>query len=110
VFGIHYCGADPHRYAGAFAKIPKLAFLDVGWGGDLKILRAALPDTFLNIRLSPVELASQTIGEIRSVVRRLVADAGDPALTGLCCVNMDEKVADEKITAILETADEMRAR
>jgi hypothetical protein len=110
VFGIHYCGADPHRYAGAFAKIPKLAFLDVGWGGDLKILRAALPDTFLNIRLSPVELASQTIGEIRSVVRRLVADAGYPALTGLCCVNMDEKVADEKITAILETADEMRAR
>jgi hypothetical protein len=110
VFGIHYCGADPHRYAGAFAKIPKLAFLDVGWGGDLKILRAALPDTFLNIRLSPVELVGQTVGEIRAVVRRLVADAGDSSLTGLCCVNMDDKVTDEKVTAILETAAEMRAR
>ena len=34
-FGIHYCGADPHRYAEAFARLPHLDFLDVGAGGDV---------------------------------------------------------------------------
>jgi hypothetical protein len=55
--------------AASFAKIPNLDVLDVGWGGDLKVLRAHLPNTFLNIRLSPVELVKQTPGEIRQTIR-----------------------------------------
>jgi len=53
-FGIHYCGKDPHRYADVFARLPHLDFLDLGWGGDVAKLRQALPNTFLNIRYSPV--------------------------------------------------------
>ncbi|MCD6287716.1 MAG: hypothetical protein J7M12_01235, partial [Candidatus Hydrogenedentes bacterium] len=57
----------------------------------------------LNIRLSPVELTQQTPNEIEQTVRQLVADSGNPKLTGVCCINMDEKVADEKVTALFET-------
>ncbi len=45
-FGIHYCGNDPRRYAESFAKIPKLDFLDLGWGGDVSHLRKCLPMPF----------------------------------------------------------------
>jgi len=107
-FGIHYCGADPHRYAPSFRRLPHLDFLDVGWGGDLKILREHLPDTFLNIRLSPVALVEQSEDEIRTTIRRLVSEAGDPHLTGVCCINMDDKVTDKKITTIFETVEELR--
>lgn len=107
-FGIHYCGNDPHRMANAFAKIPHLDFLDVGWGGDVKTLREHLPDTFLNIRLSPVELASQSKEEIRSTITRLVQDSGNPYLTGVCCINIDDKVCDDKIDTIFETVEELR--
>jgi hypothetical protein len=107
-FGIHYCGIDPHRYAASFAKLPRLDFLDVGWGGDVKILRQALPRTFFNLRLSPVELISKTPVEIESDIRRLAAESGDPVLTGICCINMDDSVGDEKIAAILRTAGDMR--
>lgn len=107
-FGIHFCGRDPHRYAESFAKLPHLDFLDVGWGGNVAHLRGALPDTFLNIRLSPVEIIDQSPREIEGTIRRLVADSGDPQLTGVCCINMDEKVADEKITAIFETVAALR--
>lgn len=31
-YGIHHCGADPHRFAASYAKVPHLDFLDVGWG------------------------------------------------------------------------------
>jgi hypothetical protein len=99
-FGIHYCGEDPHRYAESFARLPKLDFLDVGWGGDVARLRKFLPHTFFNIRLSPVELVNMSVEEIQNTITRLVNESGNPALTGVCCINMDDQVTDEKIDAM----------
>jgi hypothetical protein len=99
-FGIHYCGNDPHRYAETFAKLPRLDFLDLGWGGDVAYLRKMLPNTFFNLRLSPVELAEMAVEDIRNTLTGLVAESNNPALTGVCCINMDDKVIDDKIDAI----------
>jgi len=109
-FGIHFCGSDPDRYAGVFARLPHLDFLDVGWGGDVRKLREFLPMTFLNIRLDPVSIVNQSVEEIRSTMRRLVQDSNNPYLTGVCCINMDDQVGDDKIVAILRTAAELRCQ
>lgn len=107
-FGIHYCGPDPHRMAKRFARIPQLDFLDVGWGGDVSILRKYLPETFLNIRLSPAEMINWSNDEIRENLIRLVRDSGNLKLTGVCCINIDEKVVDNKIETIFKTVEELR--
>lgn len=107
-FGIHYCGSDPHRYAKVFQKIPHLDFLDVGWGGDLKELRKYLPDTFLNIRLNPVEINNYTDEELSNTIKRLVIDSNNPKLTGICCINMDDKVEDKKVMVLFKTVEELR--
>lgn len=107
-FGIHYCGPDPHRYAELFAELPHLDFLDVGHGGNVKMLRKHLPETFLNIRLSPVEIGNQSKSEIQSDITRLVKSSGHPYLTGVCCVNMDANVPAENITTIFETVEQLR--
>lgn len=107
-YGIHYCGNDPHRFAASFAKLPHLDFLDVGWGGDLKLIRHHLPDTFLNIRLSPTEIVEWSPDEINRVITQLIADSGNPFLTGICCINMDDRVSDEQVSAIFETVFELR--
>ncbi len=109
-FGIHYCGADPHRFAAQFARLPHCDFLDVGWGGDIRKLREALPAAFLNIRLSPVEIVGRSAGEIHALVGRLVADSGNPFLTGVCCINMDDTVGDDTIAAIFEAVADLRDR
>lgn len=106
-FGIHYCGNDPHRYAETFAKLPKLDFLDLGWGGDVAYLRKHLPNTFFNLRLSPVELVNMSEGEIQSTITKLIAQSANPALTGVCCINMDDKVRDDKIDAIFSTVENL---
>ncbi|MDR3296960.1 MAG: hypothetical protein LBS94_01840 [Prevotellaceae bacterium] len=102
-FGIHHCGKDPHRFARSYSQLPRLAFLDVGWGGNVKLLREQLPRTFLNIRLDPVSIGSMTADEIASTIRRLVDDSNDSTLTGVCCINMDDKVSDDKVCAIFDT-------
>jgi len=107
-FGIHYCGTDPHRYAESFAKLPALDFLDVGWGGDLEILRKHLPNTFLNIRLDPVTLNNYCESELESIIEKLVIQSGNPLLTGVCCINMDDTVEDSKISAIFKTVEWLR--
>lgn len=107
-FGIHYCGEDPHRYADAFSRLPRLDFLDLGWGGNVTTLRKALPETFFNIRYSPVEIARRTPDRIRQDVRRLVHRSGDPWLTGVCCINIDPQTTEEQITAIFEEVQALR--
>ncbi|MBN2025019.1 MAG: hypothetical protein JW809_19740 [Pirellulales bacterium] len=107
-YGIHYCGEDPHRFAATFAKLPHLDFLDVGWGGDVAVLRRHLPDTFMNIRYSPVDIIHQTPDAIRQTIRRLVRASDNPYLTGVCCINMDHQVRDEQVTAILEEVAALR--
>jgi len=107
-YGIHHCGKDPHRFAPSYAKLPHLDFLDVGWGGDVPLLRRHLPQTFLNIRLDPVSIVRQAPAEIRENVTRLVRQSDNPWLTGVCCINMDHTVTDEQICAIFEAANELR--
>lgn len=104
-YGIHYCGKDPHRMAEAFAEIERLTFLDVGWGGDVALLRKHLPETFFNIRLNPVDIQKYTYEELeRNIRERVDASGSDLTLTGLCCVNMDKTVTDQRIREIHEVA------
>ena len=109
-YGIHYCGKDPHRFAQSFAKLPFLDFLDVGWGGDIALLRKHLPNTFLNLRLSPIDIVRQTPDEIHATVRQMVEYSGNPYLTGICCINMDDTVSDKQIDAIFEETIELRKK
>jgi hypothetical protein len=107
-FGIHYCGNDPHRYAEVFSRIPNLDFLDVGWGGDLALLRRFLPDTFLNIRLDPVTIKDYSDEELTKTISGLVQASDNPWLTGICCINMDDSVPDSTIGTIFSTVQELR--
>ena len=35
-------------------------------------------------------------------------ESENPYLTGVCCINMDDKVPDENITTIFETVNDLR--
>jgi len=107
-FGVHYCGPDPHRYAASYARIPGLSFVDVGAGGDVRVMRRHLPEAFLNLRLDPVRLRDQSPDQIRTIVRDLAGASQRPTRTGICCINMDDTVTDAQVTAILDAVAELR--
>lgn len=110
-YGIHYCGKDPHRMAEAFSEIERLTFLDVGWGGDVALLRKHLPETFFNIRLNPVDIQKYTYAELQqNITERVMASGDDLTRTGLCCVNMDKEVSDQRIREIYQVAEDVRTK
>ncbi len=73
----------------------------------LAALRRRLPETFLNVRLSPVEIIHQSVEEIRQAVIDRVTASDNPWLTGVCCINMDDRVTDDKVRAIFEAVFEL---
>lgn len=107
-FGIHHCGDNLQRYANAYARLEPV-FVDVGWGSDVVDCRAALPDAFLNLRLSPVRMLTCTPQEIAQDTENLLRAAGPLDLAGVCCINMDYGTPDENLFAMFEVIERFRA-
>ena len=108
-FGVHHCGDNLQRYVSAYAELP-LAFLDVGWNSDVAACRAALPDAFFNLRLSPVRMLTCTPQEIAADTESLLRAAGPLELVGVCCINMDYGTPDENLFAMYEIVQKYRQR
>jgi hypothetical protein len=106
-FGVHHCGENMHQIAPAYAELG-LAFADVGWGSDVAACRAALPDTFLNLRLSPIRMLQCTPAEMAADAEGLLKAAGPLDRIGLCCINMDYGTPDENIHAVYEVLERYR--
>ena len=108
-FGIHHCGDNLQRYASAYAELP-LRFVDVGWGSDVAACRQALPEAFLNLRLSPVRMLNCTAAEIAADTETLLLAAGSLEQVGVCCINMDYGTPDENIMAMFEVVERYRSQ
>jgi len=103
-YGIHHCGNNLQLYASAYGKVP-LVFLDVGWGSDVARCRDAFPKTFLNLRLSPVDMLWKKPEEIREITTRLLDAGYSPGKTGVCCINMDNGTPDENVEAMMKAVE-----
>jgi uroporphyrinogen-III decarboxylase len=107
-FGIHHCGENMHKIAPAYAEL-QAVFFDVGWGSDVALCRQALPDAFLNLRLSPIRMLQCTPAEIAADTERLLRAAGPLENVGVCCINMDHGTPDENIFAMFDVVRRYRS-
>jgi hypothetical protein len=106
-FGVHHCGDNTHRIAPAYAELP-ICYLEVGWGSDVAACREALPDAFLNLRLSPVRMLQATPQMIAEDTERLLRAAGPLGQVGVCCINMDAGTPDDNLFAMFEVIERYR--
>lgn len=106
-FGIHHCGDNAHKMAPAYAELP-VTYVEVGWGSDVAACRQALPDAFLNLRLSPVRMLRGAPGEMAADMERLLLTAGPLEQVGVCCINMDHGTPDDSIFAVFEVIQRYR--
>ncbi len=100
-YGIHHCGSNMHLFAQDYARTGAV-FYDVGWGSDIARCSHALPEAFLNLRVSPIRMLQVGEHEIRSDIRRLLADAGRTRNVGVCCINMDHGTPDSNVLALFD--------
>jgi uroporphyrinogen-III decarboxylase len=106
-FGVHHCGDNMHRIAAVYAELPAIYF-EVGWGSDVARCREALPDAFLNLRLSPMRMLQGTPQEIAGDTEKLLLAAGPLEKVGICCINMDYGTPDDNVFAMFEVVQRYR--
>jgi hypothetical protein len=109
-YAIHHCGDRLEVVADAYARVPGLAWVDVGWGSDIAACRRVLPDAYFSLRLSPVWLREQSPDQVRAKVLELVGQAGPLEQTALCSVAIDADCPDDNIRAMFHAAEYMRQR
>jgi uroporphyrinogen-III decarboxylase len=107
-YGIHHCGENLHQIAPVYAELPA-SFFDVGWGSDVSLCRQALPDAFLNLRLSPIRMLQCSPAEIAADTEKLLQAAGPLQKVGVCCINMDHGTPEENIFAMFEVVRRYRS-
>jgi uroporphyrinogen-III decarboxylase len=107
-YGIHHCGDNLEHVIEAYARVPGLAYVDVGWGSDVAACRRAMPDATFSLRLNPARLWKQTPVQVQTDVEGLLDEAGPPDKLALCCIAMDAATPDENVRAIFEAAESYR--
>jgi hypothetical protein len=100
-FGIHHCGDNMQRVAVEYARLP-LAYCEVGWDSDVARVREAMPNIFLNLRLSPIRMLQCTPQEVAEDTEALLRAAGPLEKTGVCCINLDYGTPDDNLFAVFD--------
>ncbi len=102
-YGVHHCGDNCHLFADYYSQLG-VVFVDVGAGSDIKSVRSALPDAFLNLRLRPTDMLTKSPEYLRSEVGRMIRESERTDKTGVCCINMDHGTPDENVLAVIAAA------
>jgi methanogenic corrinoid protein MtbC1/uroporphyrinogen-III decarboxylase len=104
--GIHHCGSVDQVLEG-YAKVHHLAFLEIGFGSDVRRAREVLgPQVALNARISPVLMKNGTPDEVSREVRSLI-DQGSPlANFSIDTVGLTHGTPDENVKAARRAAAE----
>lgn len=104
--GIHHCGSVNEVLAG-YAKVKNLAFLEVGFGSNVKRTREVLgPDVAVNARINPVLMKNGRPEEVEAEVKRLI-DQGHPLENfSIDTVGLTHGTPDENVRVALATAAE----
>ncbi|EFK09123.1 pterin binding enzyme [delta proteobacterium NaphS2] len=104
--GIHYCGSVDEVLEG-YAKVRHLAFIEIGFGSDVKRTREVFgPDVAVNARISPVLMKNGKPEAVASEVRRLIDNGAPLHNFSIDTVGLTYGTPDENVRTALKTAAE----
>ena len=100
-FGIHH-DSNGTPYLDSYRRFEYLHHFDLGFETDIARYREAFPEAVLDIYLYTSFMLERTPEEIKTDVARLAALSGNKALTQFTCLDIDENISDDKVTALYE--------
>jgi len=103
-FGIHNCAWSVTSYVNAYARVPKLGYLDMGLASDLPAVRRLFPNARRCLLYSSKDLLNKTEAQIRADFERIARELG-PCDLGL--PDMDLGMPDQRIRFALDLCVEL---
>ncbi len=101
--GIHNCAWNADPYIDHYAKVPNLAYIDMGPDSDLDKARRIFPNARRAIMYDPVDLAQKPINEIKTDLARIAEEYGP---CDIVLADIEAGTPDERIWTVLEICKE----
>jgi uroporphyrinogen-III decarboxylase len=101
-FAIHHCGHfDP--YAALYRKVPRLAWIEIGWGSDLRLALDAFPEAHIQVIIGHERVMHGTPAAVHDTMRELLDTAGrDVGRLSFNVPDLDRGTPDENVRAVVE--------
>jgi len=104
VLGIHNCAWNVDPYVEEYAKIPRLAYVDMGFESDLSGARAAFAKARRALMYTPMDVARKTSEQIRRDLET-IADEYGPC--DVVFADIEAGTPDERVLELTRFCDEI---
>ncbi len=105
-FLLHHCGIF-HPYVEVYKPL-KPTELDIGWGTDLKLARAAFPDLPMSTYIDVSALRGITREGVDAIIGKIVRDAGPrELLTAIAVAEIGPDVPDETVRDLMTASERL---
>ncbi|MBI5091373.1 MAG: hypothetical protein HZB26_02905 [Candidatus Hydrogenedentes bacterium] len=103
-FGIHNCAWNVDPYIDAYSGIRRLGYVDMGLESDLSRAKELCPDTRRAVMYTPMDLASKSLEELQSDLRRIYRELGP---CDVVMADIDHETPDERVHAFARLAEDV---
>lgn len=97
--GIHHCAWSATPYLDVYARVPHVAYIDMGLDSDLRRARQLFPDARRALMYTPMDLAGKPLPEIEENFDRIAAEYGP---CDLALADIEAGVPDERVRAAID--------
>jgi hypothetical protein len=107
MIGIHNCAWSATPYLVHYAKIPKVAYLDMGLDSDLNKAQILFPLSRRAIMYTPMDIANKSSGELRSDLEHIAREYGR---CDIVVADIESETPDEKVKDFIRLCDKISER
>lgn len=101
-FAIHHCG-NFDAFAGLYRRVPSLAWVEIGWGSDLRLALDTFPETHVQVIIGHEHIRHGTPAAIRETMRWFLDIAGpDASRLSFNVPDLEYGTPDENVRAAVE--------
>jgi len=97
--GIHNCAWSATPYLDHYAKVPKVAYIDMGIDSDLEKTRSLFPETRRAIMYTPMDISNKTSDEISADLELIAKNYGP---CDIVAADIEEGTPDYKVVDFIE--------
>lgn len=107
LLGVHNCAWNADPLVEHYAKIPNVAYVDMGMESDLKRAAELFPGTRRAIMYTPMDVSNKSADEIKKDFEQIGREYGP---CDIVCADIEAGTPDERVLDVVRFCEEITAR
>lgn len=107
ILGVHNCAWNADPLVEHYAKIPNVAYIDMGMDSDMEHAASLFPQPRRSIMYTPMDVKDKAAPEIRNDFERIAREYGP---CDIVCADIEAGTPDERVLEVVRFCEDISAR